>query len=350
MYTLFKRDDLLDNASLVYEGRLPKGVAAAVRLPQRVTQMDVSENPFTPCDWSQTAPELRGSVYRDMERNPTQFIGLLDLISKKGLGVVFLGKPHTESVWELLKAGRHVVAMEGNSDLLQFMMQLVKSEVNSGPHNCEFMVKKATRNLVWSNKTDMWFKLSERKRNKVYAFLFLQMWPTKDNDAEYVRRKDHMFVLLDNYHFAFRMKLKNFLERPQSLYFVESEEELKFDSYTSLISTDDEATTGAEFDANAKEEESDTESLDLQYDPPPMEHASGSSLAGPSTNPASLVSPMAKPAPSTTPMKSLERLKALAVPPHALRPGFDIPPEHLSWKDDNIHFLVEPQSPSPEVD
>ncbi|GBG85756.1 hypothetical protein CBR_g40485 [Chara braunii] len=68
----------------------------------------------------------KGSVYEDMERNPTQFVGLLDFLGKKGEGVVFLGKPHARSVWDLLKASRHVVAMEGNAELLQFTMQVVK--------------------------------------------------------------------------------------------------------------------------------------------------------------------------------------------------------------------------------
>ncbi|GBG92566.1 hypothetical protein CBR_g56039 [Chara braunii] len=145
MYILFKGDDLRANTSVVYKGNLPRGAAAAVRLPQRVTQTDVSEIPFVPCYWSLVAPERQGSVYGDMERNPTQFVGLLDFLGKKGESVVFLGKPHARSVWHLLKAGRHVVAMEGNAELLQFTMLVVKSEVNSGGHNCEFMVVKPTR-------------------------------------------------------------------------------------------------------------------------------------------------------------------------------------------------------------
>ncbi|GBG67369.1 hypothetical protein CBR_g505 [Chara braunii] len=116
-----------------------------------------------------------------------------------------------------------------------------------------------------NNKTNMWFKLSERKRNKIYDFLFLQTRPKKDTDAEYVRRMDHVFTVLDNYHDASRMNAKTFLERLQSLYFVESEEELTFGSYTSLISTEDEEITDIEFDTNANEEDNDTESLDLRY-------------------------------------------------------------------------------------
>ncbi|GBG62720.1 hypothetical protein CBR_g31737 [Chara braunii] len=350
MYILFKGDDLRVNTSVVYEGNLPTGAAAAVRLPERVTQADVSEIPFTPCDWSLVAPERKGSVYGDMERNPTQFVGLLDFLGKKGEGVVFLGKPHARSVWELLKAGRHVVAMEGNSDLLQFTMQVVKSEVNSSGHNCEFMVMRPTRDKVWSKKTDMWFKLSEMKRNKIYDYLFLQTRPRRDTDAEYIRRKDHMLALLDNYHFASRMNAKTFIERLQSLYFVESEEQLKLTSFSSLMSTDDEEAIGVEFVGNKKEEESDTESIDLQYDPPPADHDRGSSSVGPSPSAAALVSLLAKPAPGSTPMKLLERLRALAAPPPALPPGSVVLPNHPSWKDDNIHFLLEPQRHSPEQD
>ncbi|GBG91688.1 hypothetical protein CBR_g53502 [Chara braunii] len=322
MYILFKGDDLHANTSVVYEGKLPAGAAAAVRLPQKVTQTDVSDIPFNPCNWSYTSPARQGNVYGDMERNPAQFVNLLESVTKKGEGVVFLGKPHTRLVWEVLKAGRHVIAMEGNSELLQLTIDLVKSEVNSGAHNCEFMVVTETWARAWNNKKDMWFKLSARKQNKIYDFLFLQTRPKKDTDAEYVRRKDHVFT----------------------------EEELTFGSYSSLISTEDEETTGIEFDVTADEEGSDTESLDLQYDPHPAQHATGSSLVGPSTSPTSLVSPMAKPAPGTTPMKLLQRLQALASDHRSLRPGSDIPPDHLSWKDANIHFLPEPQSRSTEAD
>ncbi|GBG63277.1 hypothetical protein CBR_g37363 [Chara braunii] len=279
MYILFKDDDLRANTSVVYEGKLPAGAAAAVRVPQKVTQTDVSDIPFNACDWSHTSPARRGIVYGDMECNPAHFVQLLESITKKGEGVVFLGKPHVRSVWEVLKAGRHDIAMEGNSELLQFTIDLVKSEVNSGAHNCEFMVVTETRARAWNNKTDMWFKLSARKWNKIYDFLFLQTRPKRDTDAEYVRRKDHMFTLLDNYHGASRMNVKTFLERLQSLYFVESEEELTFGSYSSLISTEDEETTGIEFDATADEEGSDTESLDLQYDQHSAQHGTGSSLA-----------------------------------------------------------------------
>ncbi|GBG41696.1 hypothetical protein CBR_g87892, partial [Chara braunii] len=207
-----------------------------------------------------------------------------------------------------------------------------------------------TRARAWNNKTDIWFKFSARKRSKIYDFLFLQMRPKRDTDSEYVRRKDRMFTLLDNYHGASRMNVKTFLERLQSLCFVESEEELTFGSYSSLISTEDEETTDIKFDATADEGGSDTKSVDLQYDQHSAQHGTGSSLAGPSTSSASLVSPMAKPAPGTTSMKLLQRMQALASGHRSLRPGSDIQPDHLSWTNANIHFLPEPQSRSREAD
>ncbi|GBG63901.1 hypothetical protein CBR_g39906 [Chara braunii] len=87
-----------------------------------------------------------------------------------------------------------------------------------------------------------------------------------------------------------------------------------------------------------------------KYEPHPAQHATGSSLAGPSTSPASLVSPIAKPAPDTTPMKLLKRLQAQASGHRSLHPRSHIPADHLSWKDANIHFLPKPQSRSTEAD
>ncbi|GBG79758.1 hypothetical protein CBR_g30022 [Chara braunii] len=149
------------------------------------------------------------------------------------------------------------------------MLQFVKSEVNSGANHCEFVVKKAKRNNAWGNNTDnvMWFTLSERKRKKIYEFLFVETWPAKDSDVEYVRRKYHMLVLLDNYEGASRKNTKTFLNGLESLYFIQSEEELKFDNYNSLISTDDEATTDVEPDTNVKEDESINESVNMGHEP-----------------------------------------------------------------------------------
>ncbi|GBG79739.1 hypothetical protein CBR_g30003 [Chara braunii] len=201
IYILFKGDALHANTFVVYEVWLPAGAAAAVRLPQKVTQTDVFEIPFTPCE------SARCHDGRELQR-----FAMRDATYQK--------------------------------------------RDQFGAHNCEFMVVKETRGRMWNNKTDMWFKLSERKRNKIYDFLFLQTRLRKDTDAEYVRRRDHRFALLDNYHSVSLIKFnaKTFLERLQSLYFVESEEELKFDSYSSFISMEDEETTGVEFDVNENEE------------------------------------------------------------------------------------------------
>ncbi|GBG83379.1 hypothetical protein CBR_g37093 [Chara braunii] len=229
-------------------------------------------------------------------------------------------------MWELLKSGRHVVALEGNSELLQFMMNFVKSEVNSGANRCKFVVKKDKRKRIWGASTDMWFKLSGRKRNKIYKFLFLETRPKKENDAEYVRRKDYLLVLLNNYHGASRRNTKAFLDTLESLYFVESDQGLKHDSYAALISTDDEAETGIELDANSKEEESHNESIDLCYDPVPVERAPGSSSVGPSSTQTPHVLPVPKVTPGKTPMKWFGRQRTLTGAPTTLLSGCVVRP------------------------
>ncbi|GBG79119.1 hypothetical protein CBR_g28834 [Chara braunii] len=106
----------------------------------------------------------------------------------------------------------------------------------------------------------------------------------RDNGAEYMRRKEHMLALLDNYHDASRKNAKNFLDRLECLYFVESEQVLKLESYGALISTDDEVETDVVFDTATPEEDSVSEDINIDYHPAPTFHAPGSSSAGPSTS------------------------------------------------------------------
>ncbi|GBG92187.1 hypothetical protein CBR_g54632 [Chara braunii] len=223
VYILLKGDDLRENTCLVYDGRLSAGDVAAVGVHQKVTPTDISETPFDPCEWPSAMPGVDRKVYKDMERNHTQLTHLLEFVCKKEEGVMFLGKPHARIVWEVLKSGRHVVALEGNSELLQYTLDFLKSEVNSGASRCEFVSRSEKPTRVWEPSTDMWFTLSERNRNRIYELLFLETRPKRDNDAEYMCRKEHMLALLDNYHDASRKNAKNFLDRLECLYFVEPE-------------------------------------------------------------------------------------------------------------------------------
>ncbi|GBG91959.1 hypothetical protein CBR_g54055 [Chara braunii] len=267
MYILFKGDDLRENTSVVYNARLEAGDAAAVGAHVKVTPTNVFEMSFEPCEWPLVIPGRDRKVYKDMERNPAQLAYLLEFLCKKGEGVMFLRKAHAQVVWEASKGGRNVIALEGNSELLQYTLDFLKGEVNSGAHRCEFISRTDKPRRAWEPSTDMWSKLSERKRDRIYEFLFLGTRSMRDNDHEYIRRREHMLALLDNYHDAPRLNAKNFLDRLECLYFVESEQELRVASYSALIDTDEEATTRVVFDSNVSEEDSDIEEIALNYLP-----------------------------------------------------------------------------------
>ncbi|GBG42121.1 hypothetical protein CBR_g75513, partial [Chara braunii] len=154
-----------------------------------------------------------------------------------------------------------------------------------------------------------WSYLAVTAKNRIYEFLFLETRPRRDSDPEYIRRKEHMLALLDNYHSASRLNAKNFLDRLECLYFVELEQELMVASYSALIDTDEEATTGVIFDTNVPEEDSDTEEIALNYLPAPFLPPPGSSTAGSA-----------------------------------------VPPEDPSWKDESIHFEGHDHTRSSEAD
>ncbi|GBG65429.1 hypothetical protein CBR_g50789 [Chara braunii] len=320
MYILFKGDDLRENTCVVYDARLSAGDAAAVGVHQKVTPTDISETPFDPCELSSAMPGVDRKIYKDMEWNPTQLAHLLEFVCKKGEGVMFISKPHARVVWEVLKSGRHVAALEGNSKLLQYTLEFLKSEVNSGASRCEFVSRSEKSTRVREPFTDMWFKLSERKRNRIYEFLFLETRPRRDNDDEYMRRKEHMLALLDNYLYASRKNAKNFLGRLECLYYVESEQVRKLESYGALISTEDEAETGVVFDTATPKEDSDREDIDIDYHPAPMFHASS---AGRSTSQATVASPVLTFTPGKTPSKLAARLTPRPATPPPLRGGGD---------------------------
>ncbi|GBG85230.1 hypothetical protein CBR_g39796 [Chara braunii] len=174
-------------------------------------------------------------------------------------------KAHAQVVWEVLKGGCNVIALEGNSEWLQFTLDFLKTAVNSGAYRCELITKSEKPRRVWDPSTGMWFKLSAWKRSRIYEFLFLEKRPARGTDIEYMRRKEHMLALLDNYHGATRLNTKNFLDRLELLYFVESEPVLRLESYGALIDADEESLTGVVFDTSAPEEDSDTEEIDIDY-------------------------------------------------------------------------------------
>ncbi|GBG62751.1 hypothetical protein CBR_g31768 [Chara braunii] len=345
MYILFKGDDLRENTSAVYDARLAAGDAAAVGALQKVTPTEISDMPFDACEWPVVIHGRDPVVYKGHERNPTQFAHLLEFLCKKGDSIMFLGKAHAQVVWEVLKGGRNVIALEGNSEWLQFTLDFLKTAVNSGAYRCEFITKSEKPRRIWDPSMDMWFKLSARKRSRIYEFLFLEKRPARGTDIEYMRRKEHMLALLDNYHGATCLNAKNFLDRLKLLYFVESEPVLRLESYGALIDADEESLTGVVFDTGAPEEDSDTEEIDIDYRLAPVLPSPASSSASPSTN---------RPAPATpvrrTPSKLFARLTPRPAAPPPLCPGCQVPLQHPSRKDENIHFEGHDHTRSTEAD
>ncbi|GBG83311.1 hypothetical protein CBR_g37023 [Chara braunii] len=345
MYILFKGDDLRENTSVVYDARLAAGDAVAAGAHQKVTPTEISEMPFDACEWPVVIHGRDPVVYKGHEWNPTQFAHLLEFLCKKGEGIMFLGKAHAQVVWEVLKGGRNVIALEGNSEWLQFTLDFLKTAVNSGAYHCEFITKSEKPRRVWDPSTDMWFKLSARKRSRIYEFLFLEKRPARGTDIEYMRLKEHMLALLDNYYGATRLNAKNFLDRLELLYFVESEPVLRLESYGALIDADEESFTGVVFDTGAPEEDSDTEEINIDYRLAPVLPSPASSLTSPSTNRPSQATPVRR-----TPSKLLARLTPRPAAPPPLRPGCQVPLQHPSRKDENIHFEGQDHTHSTEAD
>ncbi|GBG76407.1 hypothetical protein CBR_g22155 [Chara braunii] len=345
-YPPYMGDDLRENTSVVYDARLAAGDAAAVGALQKVTPTEISDMSFDACEWPVVIHGRDPVVYKGMGRNPTQFAHLLEFLCKKGDGIMFLG--NAQVVWEVLKGGHNVIALEGNSEWLQFTLDFLKTAVNSGAYRCEFITKSEKPRRVWDPSTDMWFKLSARKRSRIYEiyeFLFLEKRPARGTDIEYMRRKEHMLALLDNYHGATRLNAKNFLDRLELLYFVESEPVLRLESYGALIDADEESLTGVVFDTGAPEEDSDTEEIDIDYRLAPVLPSSASSSASPSTNRPAQATPVRR-----TPSKLLARLTPRLAAPPPLRPGCQVPLQHPSWKDENIHFEGHDHTRSTEAD
>ncbi|GBG63673.1 hypothetical protein CBR_g38985 [Chara braunii] len=248
-----KCDDLRDNTSVVYDTRLEAGDAAAVGAHVKVTSIDVSEMPFEPSEWPLVIPVRDRKAYKDMEWNPAQLAHLLEFVCKKGEGVMFLRKAHAQVVWEALKGGRNIIALEGNSELLQYTLNFLKGE-------------------------------------------------------------------------------------------------LRVASYSALIDTDEEATTGVVFDTNVPEEDSDTKEFALNYLPAPVLPPPGSSTAGASSTQATPATPVRRSTLGKTPSKLLAKLTPRTVAPPRLRPGSAVLPEHPSWKDESIHFEGHDHTRSSEAD
>ncbi|GBG86498.1 hypothetical protein CBR_g41492 [Chara braunii] len=258
MYFFYHGDDLKLNTPPTYEGRLSDDDAAALGKRQKVTPSDISETQFTATTYASAGVHhLKGFIYKEMERNPGMLSGHIEFFCPVENAVMFIGKAHAQVVWHLLKSGRHVVAIEGDTKLLNFLMIFVAHEVHMGVNNCEFY--QVQKEVDHDPHRNMWFKLSAEKRANVYKFLFLDTRPKLRFEDDYKCRRDVVIGALDGFHGASREAAANFVEKIEECYFDNGKVELTLNYYKAQFTEED------NFNANDEEEVSEGEEpLDLE--------------------------------------------------------------------------------------
>ncbi|GBG91235.1 hypothetical protein CBR_g52118 [Chara braunii] len=276
LYVICNGENLADNTVAVFPASSPskppranapspakptaaaRSKAACSSYPsgQAVACFDVADEDKFPCSqWEDDGmTSVRGATYRNKERNPTHLIGLLENFCRVGQTVFFFGKADTSVVWELLRSGRNVVALEDTANMIDYLCEFVKTRVGDPRHQCSFVQTTGERN--WDPKRDMYWKLSEKKRTEVWEFLF-QQGPPAHTDPEYNRRINLVFGVLNGYHNAPREFVSNFLKRLEHVFFLMAEP-LTLENYKAQFNEED------PFDAEDMEEMSDSETFDFE--------------------------------------------------------------------------------------
>ncbi|GBG85274.1 hypothetical protein CBR_g39842 [Chara braunii] len=194
MHILFKGDDPQLLTHPVYEGTVSEDDVVALRRKQKVTPMDVEEKPFKSLHFADFGNlTQRGVVYKEFERNPNQLYSQLIFFCGVADVVLFLGNPHAQVVWNLLHQGWHVLALEGDSTQLEYTVQFIHHEVQSGAYACDF--HHVVVEPVYDPNKDMFFKLTSKKRRQVYSFLFGHQ-PNWRVDEQFVMRKEVAIAVL----------------------------------------------------------------------------------------------------------------------------------------------------------
>ncbi|GBG70319.1 hypothetical protein CBR_g6446 [Chara braunii] len=272
LYVIFNGEKLEDNTFAVYPTSSPTKVFRAhgpspakhtVADPsgQAVACFDVAEEErFSRSMWEDgSVTSSQGPAYGEMERNPSRLLGLLVNFCKAGQTVFFFGKAHAVVVWELLRTGRNVVALEKEAKMIDYLHEFVKARVADTRNACEFARTTGERN--WDPKRDMYWKLSGNKRTDVWDFLFGPGLPGP-TDLEYSRRRNLVFVVLNGYHGTPRESVSHFLRSLEHVYFTLAEP-LTLENYKSQFDDED------PFDADDMEELSDSETFDFESMPLP---------------------------------------------------------------------------------
>ncbi|GBG92131.1 hypothetical protein CBR_g54432 [Chara braunii] len=281
LYVIFNGEKLGDNTFAVYPASSPtkaslahgpspakhtvagrsKVVCSSEPSGQAVACFDVAEEErFSRSMWEDAGvTSSQGPAYGEMERNPSRLLGLLENFCKAGQTVFFFGKAHASVMWELLRTGRNIVALEKEAKMIDYLHEFVKARVADTRNACESVQTTSEQN--WDPKRDMYWKLSGNKRTHVWDFLF-GPGPLGPTDLEYSRRRNLVFAVLNGYHGAPRESVSHFLRRLEHIYFTLAET-LTLENYKSQFDEEE------PFDADDMEELGDSETFDFECMPLP---------------------------------------------------------------------------------
>ncbi|GBG74060.1 hypothetical protein CBR_g17770 [Chara braunii] len=254
LYMIFNGENLADNIVVVYPANSPTkasrahGPSLAKHVVAACSKVVCSSDP------SGQAVACFDVADEDRERNLSHLLGLLENFCKAGQTVFFFGKAHASFMWELMRNGQNVVALEDKANMIDYLNEFVKTHVADTCNDCTFVQTTGERN--WDPKRDMYWKLSGNKRMEVWDFLF-QPGPPAQTDLEYSRRRNLVFGVLNGYHDAPRESVSHFLRRLEHVYFLMAEPR-SLENYKAQFDEED------PFDAEDMEELSDSETFDFE--------------------------------------------------------------------------------------
>ncbi|GBG65734.1 hypothetical protein CBR_g52328 [Chara braunii] len=190
-------------------------------------------------------------VYRIWKREPAKMKDLCTWFSKEGEGVLLLGNVHAGTTWDLLRSGRHVVAFDGSSNLMEYSTLFIDRHVNNPDNRCHF---ERSRPQHRSDR-DMFLKLG-KKRDSLWSYLFCNA-PATPTDADYLHRKVIAIQHLQGYHNVKRGAIEIFLGRCEYLWFEGKRDKLDVKVYCEVMDV------GEQFDIMDNEVETEDEEIDL---------------------------------------------------------------------------------------
>ncbi|GBG91987.1 hypothetical protein CBR_g54082 [Chara braunii] len=210
------------------------------------------EELFVRC--TKEAISVRGDnkpVYGIWEREPAKMKDLCTWFSKEGEGVLILGNVQAGTTWDLLRSGRHVVACDGSSNLMEYSTLFIDRHVHNPDKKCHFEPPKPQHRA----DRDMFLKLG-KKRDSLWSYLFCNA-PATPTDADYLHRKVIAIQHLQGYHNAKRGAIEIFLGQCEHLWFERKRDKIDAKVYCEVMDV------GEQFDIMDNEEETKDEEIDL---------------------------------------------------------------------------------------